>query len=203
MSTTHTIAKWCFGAVLALLVLVAVTDVFIPAERRYYLNARIGGILENLARRTDLVSIGDSAGWDLVVLVANADEDEVGVEHIDRMADMALSSDWALREFAARALGELESSANRSERAIPALRRAVAEQIAALRGYDGTYIPGVGTVYNAQLYALSSITGVPFQELKDHPEQFEQLPPDMEACRLVHSSASCDQLLAEWQAEHP
>jgi len=45
--------------------------------------------------------------------------------------------------------------------------------------------------------------GVRFNELKDHPEQFEQLTPDMEACRLVNSSARCDQLLAEWQAEHP
>jgi hypothetical protein len=203
MGTTYKTAKWCIGAVLALLVLVAVTDVFIPAERQYYLNARIAGILENLARRTELVTISDSAAWDMVVLVANADEDEVRVEQIDRMADMVLSSDWAIREFAARALGELESSANRSERVIPALRRAVAEQIAALRGYDGTYIPGVGTVYNAQLYALSSITGVPFQELKDHPEQFEQLTPNMGSCRLVHSAAHCDQLLAEWQAEHP
>ena len=82
-------------------------------------------------------------------------------------------------------------------------RRAVAEQIAALRGYDGVPIAGVATVYNAQLYALSSITGVPFNELLDNPEQFEQLTPDMEACRLVHSSGHCDMLLADWRAEHP
>ena len=146
MGAMYTAAKWFAGVGFTLLVLIAVTAVFIPAEREYYLNARIAGILENLARRTGHVTMGDGAGWDLVVILANADEKEVDVEHIDRMAGIVLSSDWVLREFAARALGELESSANRSERVIPALRRAVAEQIAALRGYDGTIIPGVGSV---------------------------------------------------------
>src|SRR5690349_10308126 len=98
MRATYKAAKWLAGMGFTLLVLVALTAIFIPAERQYYLNARIGGLLQNLDRRATRLKIADSAGADLVALIANADKDEVRVEHIDRMANMLLSDDRGIRE---------------------------------------------------------------------------------------------------------
>jgi len=72
MRAAYTAAKWFTGAGCTLLVLVLVTDVFIPAERQYYLNARIAGLLENLDKRTTLVPLSDAAGPDLVADPAGA-----------------------------------------------------------------------------------------------------------------------------------
>lgn len=203
MRAIHRAGKWLGGVGFTLLVLVALTAVFIPAERQYYLNASLAGLLENLDRRTTYLSIADSAGADLVALIAKADKDEVRVEHIDRMADMLLSEDRVIREDVAIAVGWLGPSANRSSRVIPALRRAIAEEIAIGRSKSSIHTGPVDLLWKHQLSALSRISGVPFKDLYDHPEQFEQLPPIMDICRHENSAAYCDQLMAEWQAEHP
>jgi len=203
MRAAYTAAKWFTGAGCTLLVLVLVTDVFIPAERQYYLNARIAGLLENLDKRTTLVPLSDAAGPDLVALIAKADKDEVRVEHIDRMAEMLLSEDRGIREDVAIAVGWLGPSANRSARVIPALRRAIAEEMAITRSTSPIHTGPVDLLWRYQLSALSYISGVPFEDLYEHPEQFEQLPPIMEVCRFENSQTYCDQLMAEWRAEHP
>lgn len=171
--------------------------VLVPAERQYYLNARISGLIDNLYKRTDYVKTSDGAAWDLVVLIAKADKEEVRVENIDRVADMLLSKDRGVREFVARAFAELGPSANRSARAIPALRGAIAEEIAIIRSSNPIHTGPVDLLSTAQLSALSSVTGEPFEYLHEHPELFEQLPLNMEVCRSENSEEYCDQLLAE------
>jgi hypothetical protein len=87
------------------------------------------------------LKIADSAGSDLIELIAKGNKDEVSVEHIDRIADMLLSTDRDIREIAAAAVQLLGPSANRSARTIPALRRAIAEEIA-MKHKSNTYRAG-------------------------------------------------------------
>ena len=190
-------------AVCVLLLLLAVPTVLIPLERQYYLNARITGLLENLARRPGRVTLTDLTAYELELAIDKANPDEVTVDTIDRMADMLLSNDSLTREHTARALDGLGFSASRSSRVLPALRRAIAEELQYRRSTSPVRFGPPDLLLSAQLVALSSITGVPYDYLWEHPEQFEQLPPDMDLCRRQNAAEYCDQLMAEWQAQHP
>ena len=196
-------AIYVFCGVCALVALLAVPTVFLPWERQRYLNARIGGLLENLKRRPGEITSTDLAGYELERTIDLAKPEEVTLDTIDRMATMLLSDDTLIRQLVARALDGLGPSATRSPRVLPALRRAIAEELQYRRSTSPFRSGPPDLVLNAQIVALSSITGVPYDELWEHPEQFEQLPPDMALCRSMNSPSYCDQLLAEWRAEHP
>jgi hypothetical protein len=126
------------------------------------------------------------------------DRDAVSAETMNRIADML--GDRTYKEYAAKALELFGPRATLADRVVPALRRAIAEELAIWKGRRNLIIGAGPTTLDAELRALGEITGVPVEQLLQHPEQFEKLPPDMAACMEMFNAEECDKLLAEWRS---
>lgn len=145
--------------------------------------------------------IGDPPGEYFIDVLYGVSLHNISTETINRIADMLSSDDWTNRVSAAQAVDLLGPLATKGERVVPALRRAIAEELAIWKGRRQLIIGSGPTTLDAELRALAKVTGVPFEQLLEHPEQFEKLPPDMQACMEMFNGEECDRLLAEWRAD--
>ena len=167
-------------------------------QRQLEASGRIQGAIDVMYH---FAGRGEPPGEYFLDTIYLVDVDDVSAETMNRIADMLGSGSWSTRDYAARALEFLGPRARKGSRVVPALRRAIAEELAIWKGRRNLIIGAGPTTLDAELRALGKITGVPFEELLEHPEQFERLPPDMGACMEMFNAVECNKLLAEWRAE--
>jgi len=189
------------GAVAGLLV-VAVAGAFFVSlgferQARMDADARVQGAIDLMYR---LGGTGDPPGDYLLDVLYLANVNDVSNETMNRVADMLGNDNRAIRGFAARALEQIGPHAKGGSRVLPALRRAIAEELAIWKGRKNLIIGAGPTTLDAEMRALGKITGVSLEEVQKHPEQFEKLPPDMRACIETFNQEECDRLMAEWRA---
>lgn len=183
-----------FGLVIGLGFLALFGDDF---QRQGDADARVEAAIDLMQKFSQT---GDPPGQYFLDVVRLENANEISAEPINRMADLLSSKNWGNREYAAIALEFLGPQAEKANRVVPALKRAIAEELAIWKGRRQLIIGAGPSTLDAELRALGKITDTPFEQLLEHPEQFEKLPPDMEVCMETFNREECDRLLAEWKA---
>ena len=165
-------------------------------QRQLEVNARVQAAIDVMHHISEA---NDLRGDKLLDTISLVNLDDVSVETMNRIADMLASDNG--RAYAARALELLGSRARNAGQVVPALRRAIAEELAIWKGRRNLIIGAGPTLLDAEFRALANVMGVTVEQLRQHPEQFEKLPPDMQACIETFNAQECEQLMAEWRAD--